>query len=386
MVLVLVVMILSKRRGFGSVKTRELKSGARSYLASFINPDTGKRVSRSFRSKMEANAWLGERRRDIRSGEFRTPEEHQEVVTFAHATKEHLERVETAGRKGSTLYTYSSKLRYPLEKLGTKNLGELSCNDIEAYCQQASKDLTPGAATNALNLTRAVLRWAAKRGYMDASQLRQVTWPVFEPVKDPERRQVATPEEVKGFAAAMPDRLRLAVLLGAWCSMRMGEICGLQRADFTNLDNPPLATVRIVRQTNSKMRGAYTDLKTKAGRREISIPPALVPVIKQHLSTWVAKDPKAPVFPRTTDPAKPVHHNTVRSAFERAREQLDMEWFVFHDLRHTGLTTFAQQGATLAELLERGGHVDVEVALRYQHATIERDRKLTAKMDSRIEV
>ena len=175
-------MVLAKRRGFGSVRTRELKSGARSYLASFINPDTGKRVSRSFHSKMEANVWLGER------------------------------------------------------------------------------------------------------------------------------------------------------------------------------------------------------------RREISIPPALVPVIKQHLSTWVTKDPTAPVFPRTTDPAAPVHHNTVRSAFERAREQLDMGWFVFHDLRHTGLTIFAQQGATLAELLERGGHVDVEVALHYQHATIERDRKLTAKMDSRIEI
>ena len=56
---------MAKRRGFGSVKARELKSGARSYLASFINPDTGKRVSRSFHSKMEANVWLGERRREI---------------------------------------------------------------------------------------------------------------------------------------------------------------------------------------------------------------------------------------------------------------------------------------------------------------------------------
>ena len=116
-------MVLAKRRGFGSVKARELKSGARSYLASFINPNTGKRVSRSFRSKMEANAWLGERRRDIRSGEFRSPEEHQEVITFAYATQEHLQRLKTAGRKGSTLYTYSSKLRYPLKTRGQESRG-----------------------------------------------------------------------------------------------------------------------------------------------------------------------------------------------------------------------------------------------------------------------
>lgn len=385
MVLVLVVMVLARRRSFGSVKTRELKSGARSYLASFVNPDTGKRISRAFRSKAEANAWLGERHRDIRSGEFRSPSTTP-VITFSQASEDYLERKKKAGRKGSTIYTYTSRLNHPLEHLGSRDLASLTSDDIETYCQKASDDLTTGAVVNAIVVTRAVLTWAAKRGYMDASQLNRVTWPVFDPVKDPERRQVATPKEVKGLAAAMPDRLRLAVLLGAWCSMRMGEVCGLQRADFTHLDNPKLATVRIIRQTNSKMGGAYTDLKTKAGRREISIPPALVPVIKQHLSTWVAKDPTAPVFPRTTDPGAPVHHNTVRSAFERAREQLDMDWFVFHDLRHTGLTIFAQQGATLAELLERGGHVDVEVALHYQHATIERDRKLTAKMDSRIEV
>ncbi len=57
-----------------------------------------------------------------------------------------------------------------------------------------------------------------------------------------------------------------------------------------------------------------------------------------------------------------------------------------HDLRHTGLTIFAQQGATLAELLHRGGHSDVDVALRYQHATRERDEALTERMDAHVRV
>lgn len=47
-------------------------------------------------------------------------------------------------------------------------------------------------------------------------------------------------------------------------------------------------------------------------------------------------------------------------------------------------TVFAQQGATLAELLHRGGHSDVDVALRYQHATRERDAALTARMDAAV--
>ncbi|GAB4083804.1 hypothetical protein GCM10028784_04340 [Myceligenerans cantabricum] len=57
--------------------------------------------------------------------------------------------------------------------------------------------------------------------------------------------------------------------------------------------------------------------------------------------------------------------------------------FRFHDLRHTGLTIFAQEGATLAELMRRGGHSDIKVVLRYQHATMERDRELADRMSER---
>lgn len=66
-------------------------------------------------------------------------------------------------------------------------------------------------------------------------------------------------------------------------------------------------------------------------------------------------------------------HNLV---WHRAREAVGLPNFRFHDLRHTGLTLYAQQGATLAEIMERGGHSDVEVAMRYQHAAADRMRRL----------
>ena len=58
--------------------------------------------------------------------------------------------------------------------------------------------------------------------------------------------------------------------------------------------------------------------------------------------------------------------------------------FRFHDLRHTGLTIFAQEGATLAELMRRGGHADIHIVLRYQHATMSRDRELADRMSDRV--
>ncbi|MBF6557112.1 MAG: tyrosine-type recombinase/integrase [Acidimicrobiales bacterium] len=48
----------------------------------------------------------------------------------------------------------------------------------------------------------------------------------------------------------------------------------------------------------------------------------------------------------------------------------------FHDLRHSGLTWSAATGASIAELMRRAGHASQTAAMRYQHATDDRDRVL----------
>ena len=52
----------------------------------------------------------------------------------------------------------------------------------------------------------------------------------------------------------------------------------------------------------------------------------------------------------------------------------------FHDLRHSALTWAAASGATVAELMHRGGHSTPGAALRYQHATAERDEAVARAM------
>ena len=167
------------------------------------------------------------------------------------------------------------------------------------------------------------------------------------------------------------------------CALREGEIIGLRRKDFTLTGSP---VVRVERQVQYIAgRGAVVvPPKSETGRRTISIPASLVPVIQAHLDERAAPSAGGLVFHREGDLSMPVHPNTLRGAWNRARASAGIPWFKFHDLRHTGLTVYAQQGATLAELLYRGGHSDVEVALRYQHATAERDQALTTMMNSQI--
>ena len=47
-----------------------------------------------------------------------------------------------------------------------------------------------------------------------------------------------------------------------------------------------------------------------------------------------------------------------------------------HDLRHSGLTWAAASGASVADLMRRGGHANPQAALRYQHATEDVDKAI----------
>jgi integrase len=74
--------------------------------------------------------------------------------------------------------------------------------------------------------------------------------------------------------------------------------------------------------------------------------------------------------------AGPFHRGQYDRRWERARLAAGRPDLRLHDLRHSGLTWLAAQGATTAELMRRGGHKNPRAALGDQHATQDRDRTL----------
>lgn len=52
----------------------------------------------------------------------------------------------------------------------------------------------------------------------------------------------------------------------------------------------------------------------------------------------------------------------------------------FHDLRRVANTLTAASGASTRELMHRMGHASPAAALRYQHATRERDQAIAAAL------
>ena len=92
----------------------------------------------------------------------------------------------------------------------------------------------------------------------------------------------ATLADLEALAAAMPDRLRVAVLLGAWCGLRFGELTELRRKDV-DLKNGVLHVRRGVVRAGGQV--IVDTSKSEAGKRDVAIPPHLIPMLRDHLAS-----------------------------------------------------------------------------------------------------
>lgn len=134
--------------------------------------------------------------------------------------------------------------------------------------------------------------------------------------------------------------------------------------------------LRIEQSRTYTMHGAslVKGPKTVAGRRVIALPTFLVQQIAEHLDRFAGPEPEDFVFRGKT--GIPLTANVLQMSLQRARARVGRTDLRLHDLRHTGLTLAAASGATTVELMHRAGHSSSVAAMRYQHATRDRDRIL----------
>lgn len=116
----------------------------------------------------------------------------------------------------------------------------------------------------------------------------------YEPI---DSSHLATPEQVKQLAECMPERMCLTVYLASICALRKGEVLGLQRRDFINLNKEGQALLTVQRQWNRKGVAGSEYTKPKAGSSgTVAVPDALAKQVQEHLSLYVPDDPDAPLF------------------------------------------------------------------------------------------
>jgi integrase len=73
------------------------------------------------------------------------------------------------------------------------------------------------------------------------------------------------------------------------------------------------------------------------------------------------------------------------SAWPYAVRAIGAEGLHFHDLRHTGNTFAASEGAGLRDLMARMGHDSERAAMIYQHEARGADKAITAAIDRHVQ-
>ncbi len=74
----------------------------------------------------------------------------------------------------------------------------------------------------------------------------------------------------------------------------------------------------------------------------------------------------------------------IRTAWENAVKNAELEDFRFHDLRHSAASYLAMNGASLAEIAEVLGHKTLQMVKRYAHLSEAHTSKVVASMNERI--
>jgi integrase len=187
-----------------------------------------------------------------------------------------------------------------------------------------------------------------------------------------------------GRADCTHDRRYLAlVLLATFSSLRWGEATALRRCDL----DLEAGTVRVraafvERSTGEILLGPP---KSKAGRRVVGIPQAIIPVLREHLPIFAKDDPGVLAFPGVMGgPLRRGNFNRM-SAWPYAVRSTGAEGLHFHDLRHTGNTFAAASGAGLRDLMARMGHDSERAAMIYQHEARGADQAITRAIDTHVQ-
>jgi integrase len=354
-----------QREPFGRI--RQLPS--RRYQASYAGPDLAlHKASSTFETLMDARAWLVAEQRHIDAGDWIAPHRRNQAVQVA--TFGAFAEAWLADRplKPSTRDLY----RHLLDQRILPTVGEVPLKDITALTvRQWYAGLPaelPTRRAHAYALLRTILASAVTDDLI-ASNPCHIRGAGI--TKRAHKIKPASVAELEAIAANLPPRFRLMALLASWCAMRWGELVELRRSDID------LKSAKImIRRAAVVVAGEIVvgTPKSAAGVRDVSVPPHLLPVVRDHLANFTEWG-KAGLLFRGPDGGH-LEHGAFYRHWDKARKAAGRPDLRFHDLRHTGAVLAAQTGATLAELMGRLGHTTPTMALRYQHVSQDRDAEI----------
>jgi integrase len=363
-------------RGFGNV--RKLPSGR--WQARYPGPDGQLRnAPRTFAGKREAEQWLSLTEAQLVTGDWTDPARAKIRLTD-YATKWINER---PGLRPKTKALYEWLwTKHVGPRLGEVQLGKITTSVVREWrAELLEAGVSQSVAAKSYRLLRAIFNTAVDEDRILPRNPCRVRGADQENASE---RPVLTVAQVFDLADRMNDRrYRALILVGAFCTLRWGEVTALRRCDVA-ADG---SWVRVhFAHTELKGQGIVVGPpKSRAGVRTLAVPTAIRREIVKHLMEFTGPEPTALIF--TGKRGRALRRGNFNQLVQWTKTVTDMglPGLHFHDLRHTGNTLAAQAGVSTKDLMARMGHDDMRAALIYQRATSEADRKIAEQLSGLVD-
>lgn len=349
---------------------RRARSGV-GWEARYRDP-LGRERSRTFRTRRDAEQFLGRQSADMQRGEYLDP--RQVRTTFEQWATEWL--ATTVHLKPKTQVSYESILRRRvLPRFARARIGAIEQVDVRRFVAElVEAGDEPGTVRNTFNVLRLVFETAVGSGAIRVNPCTGVRLPKSK------RSEMLflTPSEILELADAITPPFGTLVVFAAYTGLRAGEI-GAMRVGRLDL----LRGTAQVHESLADVKGKLVFGPTKTyAHRTVRLPRFLCDELGAYLSDRPAR-PEDLLFSGRS--GTPLRHNLFyarhyKPAVERAGLPPALR---FHDLRHTCAALLIAQGAHPKAIMERLGHSTIQVTLdRYGHLLPGLDEALTDGLES----
>lgn len=344
----------------------------------------------TFRAKIDADEWVKTERALMEDpSTYVTAQARLETVQVqarldaAHTFQVYAERyLAERDLRSNTAKEYRRILTTVLlPAFGQTPLKRIGRDDVRSW-HKALPVGTPSANAAAYRFLRSIMKAAEDDELIDRNPVRIA---MASTARVQNEQKPSPVDEIATIVDAMPERLRLFIVLAAFTGMREGEIFELRRSDLDSPSGAIAVTRKIEKDANPTADGACANCgrvigppKTARGKRVVHLPPAFRPLLRAHLLAHTAPGADGLLFP-----GERKDHMSARYLLDRydvARKAAGRPDLTIHGLRHSALTLAGQHGATSAELQARAGHASLAAMAIYQHATVDRDRQLAEKL------
>jgi integrase len=330
------------------------RGGRVRFQARYIDP-TGKERAKNFVTRAEARDFVVGVESSKLKGEWMAPELGRRTVV------EWTQRVEASRinlRENPRLRDAWIVKDLILPTFGAMPIASVHEDLVQEWVKKLSQDgyaastVEKAYQTLARIMGAAVGKWIARTPCVG----------IVLPAHDDRRMRVLTEQEISALAEAMPARYRALVLTAAYTGLRIGELAAL-RVRHINFLRRTLAVEQTLTEARGRVR--FGPPKTKAGRRTISVPSAIVDELASHVATFVAnasRNPEALIFAGNRGAAlRP--NNYRRRAWATAVKASIGGPCHPHDLRHSHASILIKLGVHPKTIQVRLGHSSIKTTM-----------------------